>query len=178
MIATSLPSGRRVQKLLQTLFDITLLRRGPEDIPHSWLVLNVCIGLWLSALLATTFMIQNFDTIDAGIAIGSAAVGVFCYFVVLAIAGFGARLIQTLSAVIGAGALISFAMLVILVLMTPFLGRNIANLGAFLLLVWSVPVKGHIIARAINRHWYAGMLLALAIFLLQLAFTETMTPRS
>lgn len=178
MIGTSRTAGRRVQKLLQTLFDIALLRRGPEDIPHSWLMLNLCIGLWLSALLATTVMIANFDKIDAGIAVGSAAVGVFCYFVVLSIAGFGARLLQTLSALIGAGALISFAMLAILVLMTPFFGRNIANLGAFLLLVWSVPVKGHIIARAINQHWYAGIVIALAIFLLQLAFTESMTPRS
>lgn len=167
-----------MQALLQTLFDITLLRRGPEDVPHSWLMFYICAGLWLLALLATLMMVQNFGARDAWIATGSAIVAALCYVVVVAITGFQVRLLQTLSALIGCGALISFAMLVILVLMTPFVGQNIANLGAFLLLVWSVPVKGHIIARAIDRHWYAGIAIALAIFLLQLAFTQVMTPRS
>ena len=151
-----------MQKLLQTLFDITLLRRGPEDIPHSWIVLYLCTGLWLTALFATMLMLQNFAANDAWVSLGSAVVGVFCYAVLLAIAGFNARLLQTVSALIGCGALISFGMLAVLVMMTPFLGRNIANLGAFLLLVWSVPVKGHIIARAINWHWYAGIVAARA----------------
>lgn len=165
-----------MQKLLQTLFDITLLRRGPEELPHAWLVLHLCIGLWLLALLATAVMIPNFDSDDVWISAGSAVVGVVSYVALLVVFGFSARILQTLSALIGCGALISFAMLAVLVLMTPFVGPNIANLGAFLLLVWSVPVKGHIIARAIDRHWYAGIAIALAIFLLQLAFTQAMTP--
>ncbi len=165
-----------MQQLLQTLFEITLLRRGPEDLPHAWLVLYLCVGLWLLALFATAVMIPNFDGDDVWVSAGSAAVGVASYVALLVVFGFGARMLQTLSALIGCGALISFAMLAVLVLMTPFVGPNIANLGAFLLLVWSVPVKGHIIARAIDRHWYAGIAIALAIFLLQLAFTQAMTP--
>lgn len=177
IVVTPLP-GCHVQKLLSILFDIALLRRGPDELPFSWVVLNLCIGLWLLALFATTVILANFDLRDAGIAVGSAVVGVFCYSLVLAIRGFSARFVQTASALIGTGALISFAMLAVLVLMTPFVGRNIANLVAFLLLVWSVPVKGHIIARAANWHWYAGIAIALAIFMLQLTFTETLTPRS
>lgn len=178
MIDTLRMFGCHVQELLKTLFDITLLRRGPDAIPHSWIVLDLCVGLWLLALFATTVMIDNFSMRDSGIAIGSAAVGIFCYGVVLAVRGHAARSLQTVSALIGTGALISFAMLAVLVLITPFIGRNIANLIAFLLLVWSVPVKGHIIARAINWHWYAGIAVALAIFMLQLTFTQTLTPGS
>lgn len=178
MIDTLTMFGRCVQKLLKTLLDITLLRRGPDGIPHSWIVLDLCIGLWLLALFATTVMIDNFSMRDAGVAVGSAVVGILCYSVVLAIRGYAARTLQTVSALIGTGALISFAMLAVLVMVTPFVGRNIANLVAFLLLVWSVPVKGHIIARAINWHWYAGIAVALAIFMLQLTFTQTLTPGS
>ncbi|MBT8099689.1 MAG: hypothetical protein KJO82_08060 [Gammaproteobacteria bacterium] len=167
-----------MQKLLTTLFDITLLRRGPEEVPHSWIVLDICIGLWLLALLATTVMMENFSIRDAGVAVGSAAVGVFCYGAILAVRGHAARALQTVSALIGTGALISFAMLIALVMIRPFTGPNIANLVAFLLLVWSVPVKGHIIARAINWHWYAGIAIALAIFMLQLTFTQTLTQES
>ena len=165
-----------MQQLLKTLFEITLLRRGPDDLPGAWLVLYLCVGLWLLALFATAIMIPNFDGDDAWVSAGSAGVGVASYVALLVVLGFGARMLQTLSALIGCGALISFAMLAVLVLLTPFVGPNIANLGAFLLLVWSVPVKGHIIARAIDRHWYAGIAIALAIFLLQLAFTQAMTP--
>ncbi|MDX1517724.1 MAG: hypothetical protein R3288_12845 [Woeseiaceae bacterium] len=164
--------------LLKLLFDIVLLKRGPDEVPYSWLVLNACVALWLAALFATTIMLGNFDMRDAVVAIGSAALGVGCYSVVLVATGFSARFVQTVSALVGTGALISFAMLAVLVLMTPFVGRNIANLAAFLLLVWSVPVKGHIIARAINWHWYAGIAVALAVFMLQLTFTETLTPRT
>lgn len=167
-----------MQQLLHTLFDIVLLRRGPEDIPHSWIVLTMCAGLWLGAVLATTAMISGFGAADARIALGSACVGLACYAAVLTSAGFKSRLLQTASAMIGCGALISFGMLAMLVLFTPFLGQDIANLSAFLLLVWSVPVKGHIIARAINRHWYVGIVIALAIFLVQLTFTQTMTAGS
>ena len=167
-----------MQQLLQTLFDIVLLRRGPEDIPHSWIVLYMCAGLWTGAVLATTMMIASFDVADAWIAVGSAGVGLLCYGAVLTLAGFKARFLQTVSAMIGCGALISFGMLALLVLFTPFLGQDIANLGAFLLLVWSVPVKGHIIARAINRHWYIGIVIALAIFLVQLSFTQSVTAGS
>lgn len=167
-----------MQALLKTLFDITLLRRGPEDLPFSWLVLYLCVGLWLLALFATLVMLTNFAARDAWIAIGGAIAGIACYVVILTVLGFSGRLLQTISALIGCGALISFAMLALLVLMTPFVGPNIANLAAFLLLVWSVPVKGHIMARAIDRHWYAGIAIALSIFLLQIAFTQAMTPAS
>lgn len=165
-----------MQSLLRTLFDISLLRKGPADLPYSWIVLFLCIGLWLFALFATTAMIVEFDAVDAGIAVGSAAVGTLCDFVVLVMAGFGSRLVQTLSALIGCGAIISIAMLALLVLGTPFLGTNIAVLGVYVMMVWSLAVKGHIIARAIERPLFAGIVIALAIFLLQLAFIDAMTP--
>lgn len=167
-----------MQKLFIILFDIVLLRRGPEDVPHSPLVLAICVGFWLVALAATMLAIGNFGADDAGVAIASAVIGILAYAGLLLITGFGNRLLQTLSALIGCGALISFAMLALLLLMTPLAGALVANLGAFLLLAWSVPVKGHIVARALDRHWYVGIVIALSIFLLQLVFTQMMTPEA
>jgi hypothetical protein len=43
----------------------------------------------------------------------------------------------------------------------------VTGLVANLILLWSVPVEGHIIARAISRHWYIGVLIAIAVFVLQ-----------
>jgi hypothetical protein len=102
--------------------------------------------------------------------------GLVCYVFVLALSGHSSRSLQTLAALIGVGAIITFAMLAELILLTPFLGADLANLGAILVLFWSVPVKGHIIARAIERHWYLGIVIAMFIFVLQFAFSSTLTP--
>lgn len=167
-----------MRPLIRVLFDITLLRKGPEDIPYSWLLLNFCVGFWLIALGATTVMIQGFNALDAWIAIASAFISITCFAALLLFFGRAERVVQTLSAMIGCGSLISIAMLVELVLMTPFVGANIANLGAIIVLFWSVPVKGHIIARAMDWHWYPGIVLAMAVFVLQFAFTTTISPES
>ena len=144
--------------------------------PHSWLVLCMCTAFWLIGLLAMTILIQNFNSYEAGVGFASWVLGLVCYIVVLVFSGRGSRSLQTVAALAGVGAIISFAMLAELVLMTPFLGSNLANLAAVLVLFWSVPVKGHIIARAIERHWYIGIAFAMSVFILQFAFTSTMTP--
>lgn len=164
--------------LIRTLVDITLLRRGPDAIPNSWVVLYMSLGLWVATLLATVAMIEQFDARDAWVGLGSGIVGWTCYVLVLIGLGFGARGIPTLAAIIGSGAVISFLMLASHVILTPILGSRIADLVTFFVLVWSVPVKGNIIARAVNWHWYAGIVIAFSIFLLQLAFTQSMSPQT
>ncbi len=53
-------------------------------------------------------------------------------------------------------------------LLLPLLGTVVTGLIANLILLWSVPVEGHIIARAIDRDWYIGILIAVLVFGLQL----------
>ncbi len=161
--------------LIRVLFDITLLRNGPEDIPRSWLMLYLCVGLWVLGLVVTTVLIENFNTAEAWIGLASWVLGLICYVVILIFMGYSNRSLQTVAAIAGVGAIISFAMLAELVLLTPILGSNLANFGAVLILFWSVPVKGHIIARAIERHWYIGIVFATSVFALQFAFTSTLT---
>ena len=52
-------------------------------------------------------------------------------------------------------------------LLRPFIGAGLMTLVAWSILLWSVSVKGHIIASAINRHWYIGMTIAVTVFVLQ-----------
>jgi hypothetical protein len=63
------------------------------------------------------------------------------------------------------------------VLLNPFLGASLASVLVWLILIWSVPVKGHIIARAIGRHWYVGIAISVTIFILQYMFYLSMTGR-
>ena len=58
------------------------------------------------------------------------------------------------------------------VLFMPFLGQVPTGIIVTLTVFWSVPVKGHIVARAIDRHWYLGIAIAIAVFSIQFAITD------
>ena len=52
---------RSLLPLVRTLFDITLLRKGPDSIPASGILLLLVIGLWLFASLAILALIEQYD---------------------------------------------------------------------------------------------------------------------
>ncbi len=153
--------------LVRTLFDIALLRKGPDSIPRSAVLFVLIVGLWLFSSLAALALIERYDESDFLVGMFASLVGILCYVAVIVISGHSARVLQTISAILGCGALISLAFVAEFVLFTPFLGQSISGLVAQLILLWSVPVEGHIIARAIDRHWYVGILIAISVFALQ-----------
>jgi len=156
-----------VLALIKTLFDIVLLRKGPEAIPRSWLLFLITVLLWLFSALAALALIEQFDDSDFFLGLFGGTVGLACYAALVVVSGHSDRLSQTMSAIIGCGALISLAFVAEYVLFLPILGGGATGLIANLVLLWSVPVEGHIIARAINRHWYLGILIAIGVFALQ-----------
>lgn len=162
--------------LIKTLFDIVLLRKGPEAIPRSWLLFLMTLSLWLFSALAALALIDQFDDSDFFLGLFGGTIGLACYAALVVISGQSDRLSQTMSAIIGCGALISLAFVVEYVLFLPFLGGASTSLFANLILLWSVPVEGHIIARAINRHWYVGILIAIGVFALQYFVYSLVTP--
>jgi hypothetical protein len=156
-----------VLPLIRTLFDIVLMRKGPEAIPRSWLLLIMSLGLWLFSSLSGLALIERFDETDFFHGLLSGIGGIVCYVAIVVLSGHSERLVQTVTALIGCGALIFLAFVAEFVLFTPFVGERLTGLVANLILLWSVPVEGHIIARAIDRHWYIGILIAIAVFALQ-----------
>ncbi|MCH7834877.1 MAG: hypothetical protein IH911_07355, partial [Proteobacteria bacterium] len=80
---------------IRTLFDIALLRKGPEDIPRSWLLLYLSAALWLFTILTAAVLIESFDVRDVWIAVVSLLIGVSCYMGVLLVAGHSSRSLQT-----------------------------------------------------------------------------------
>ena len=62
-------------------------------------------------------------------------------------------------------------------LLRPFVGDRLTDMASGLTLLWSIPVEGHIIARAIDRHWYIGILVAIGVFFLQaMVYSRIITP--
>jgi hypothetical protein len=162
---------------LQTLFEIALLRKGPEHIPRSVVILAMAIALWFLSALTAFALIDRFDESDFFLEIFSALIAVACYSAIVIIARRGTRLTQTMSAIIGCGALLMSVFVAAYVLLQPLIGPGLMTLVAWLILLWSVSIKGHIIASAINRHWYIGLSIAVAVFVLQSIFVELVSSK-
>ena len=160
MIAAMLP-------LIQTLLDIALLRKGPEHIPRSKLLLLLAIGLWLFAVLCQVALIKQIDESDFALEVFSALVGVTCYSAVIVGFGQAPRLIQTLTAILGCGALMAIVFTVAYIVLQAIGSPIMMLIVVWAIVLWSVSVKGHIIASAINRHWYLGLAIAVSVFVLQ-----------
>ena len=170
--------------LLRTLFDIVRLRKGPDAIPYSWLVCFIVLLLWLFAGLLTTTATPGLDDRDFLYGTFTGVVGLAVYAAIVVTSGHTPRLLQTVTAILGSGALISFMFLAASMLLpplftpVPFLGEGAVNVVVTLILLWSIPVEGHIIARSIDRHWYLGIAIAMAVFVFQLYLYSAINPNA
>lgn len=166
---------RTLLLLLRTFLDIIALRKGPEQIPHSWLLLALAIASMLVASFCALVLINPEAEQDFRHSVLTSAVGVGFYAAVLVITGHARRMLQTLTTVLGCGAILTMLFVAEFVFLRPFLGADVAGVIAALIIFWSVPVEGHIIARAIDKHWFFGIAIAIAAFVLQFAFQSYAT---
>ena len=165
-----------MQAFIITLFEILAIRKGPDAIPHSWLLLNMATVLWFLPLLLAAVLVPGFGGAAVAVSVASWALSLACYALVIVLAGYRSRLLQSLTAIIGCGAIIFCAQVAGLVTLLLFLDAALAQIIVYLLLFWSIHVKGHIISRTINRDWYVGLVIAIAVFILQYAFSTAVSP--
>jgi hypothetical protein len=165
-----------VQALIRTLFDIVMIRKGPDAIPHSWMLFHATAVLWLFPLLVAAILVPNFTAAAVAITVASWLLSLGCFALAIGLSGFRARLLSAISAIMGCGALIFFAQVACLVFLMPFLGAALVQILIWLMLIWSVRVKGHIISCTIDCERHIGLLIAIAVFVLQYALAKALTP--
>jgi hypothetical protein len=141
-------------------------------------VLALSFGLLLFATFCSTLLLEPAAGDNIVVSFASSLLGYVFFWIVLVVTGFGRRFVQTISSIMACGSILTVFMVFAYVMLTPFLGMNFASIIATLILFWSVPVKGHIIARAIARHWYLGIVIAMTIFLLQFVIYSALTGQS
>lgn len=163
---------------IRALFDIALLRKGPESVPRSIILLSMSLVLWAVAAFTFTSLIENAGGADIRRELLNFALAMICYYAVLVSTGNGDRILQTLTALIGCGALMALCFTAVLVTVGQIAGAAIISMLAILYLIWSMSVEGHIIARAIDRAFYIGVLIAFAIFVFQYAALNLILPSS
>lgn len=150
--------------------DVILLRKGPEDIPKSMLLLGVAVVMVILSRFVLHVTVEADYAVDLAVDFAAELIRIGSYVVILLITGYIGRLAQTMTTIIGCTAIMVFLFVFVFMLSRPFVGYEMAGAIAWLVAPWLILVEGHIIARAIQRHWFTGIAIAVVIFILQLSF--------
>ena len=154
--------------LLRTYLDIITLKKGPEAIPASWLVLAISLAMlgvfWMFQIAAVDGLTMRHIVV----AIFGYALALGFYGVIFFLSGYGRRLLPALSSIIACGSIISAVAVAGSLLLSPFVGQGVAADLGTLIWFWSVPVKGHVVARTIEQHWFVGITIAMSALILRL----------
>ena len=162
--------------LFKTLLDIVSLRQGPDAMPYSWVLCLFALLLWMLSGAAITATSEQMTDQDFLVGTFTGVAGLAAYASIIVAMGKTPRLLQTVTAILGCGALLSFLFVAAGAVLSLFLSENATNLIVTLVLLWSIPVEGHIISRAIDRHWYIGIVIAMTVFIFQLYLYAFLSP--
>jgi hypothetical protein len=162
--------------LLQTLLDIILLRKGPDAIPYSWFLCLLTLTLWLFSSLSMMLLSEDLDDQDFLVGTFTGVVALACYASIVVATNHAPRLLQTVTAILGCGALLTIAVVACDVFLAPFLSDSIVRIFVTLVLLWSIPVEGHILSQAVDRPRVIGIIVAMAVFVFQLYLYSLLNP--
>lgn len=146
-----------------------MLRKGPENVPASVTVLLFAIGLLLLSFFCSAVLISDSGNDNLSLSFLVTISSYALYWLILVISGYARRLLPTISSIMACGSLLTILQVAAQVFLGPFLSLNLTFIVAWLIEIWKIPVKGHIIASAIGRHWYVGIAIAMTIFVMQYA---------
>ncbi|MCP5202401.1 MAG: hypothetical protein H6977_20585 [Gammaproteobacteria bacterium] len=148
----------------RAFWGVCIFRLGPQDLPRSGLLLALAA---LANLVLGVIINQRQLPLGAAILVALLEFGVLTGLTALLTLAFRypRRLVQTLTALFGSGAVIgSLALLMLLVL------RDIPQILRVGIFLWNLLVMAHILRHALQVHMAAGFVIAIgyAMVLIQL----------
>jgi len=169
-----------MKELIQAFTQIALLRRGPQDLPAS----RVLLGLTMIAYFGVSFVVASLLPSLPGWEVHPAIEVLFWlvwYFVLLRIAGRSERILQTTTAVIGFQAVLAAPLIISNWLLLRFLKDETWQLPVMLmwlmLFIWMVAANSHVVKAAFEWSSFASVaLVILQIFAGELLVTALFAP--
>ncbi len=168
-------------ELLRAFLKIATLKIGPEDLPPSRFLLGLATALYLVSGAASVAFYAD----AAGDALLQLAVDlgltVTFFGAIVVFYGKRQRLLQTMTALLGTGALLSLAALPFtawlrLLEVTDRPGVAVPALGIYFVVLWSISVTGHIVHRALGIPFVGGLIIGVTYFVLNLATFAALFP--
>lgn len=163
-------NGHAVQLIFRAFFDVFLLRKGPEDIPKSSLLLTMVIGVSIVVNILFFSVVESEYETDLFLEFATELVKIASYIIVLLLFGLISRIMQTTTAIIGCNAILGLLLTAALILSQPLANENLDVALASLVIFWTILVEGRIISSATQLQWITGIAIAVMIFILQLGF--------
>lgn len=165
---------------VQTLLNVALRKKGPEDIPDSGFLLGLTFVVYLLMQIPLGWIAYGPSNALYSTIVVSVGMVMLGLWLLLILTGFRSRFRQSLTAMLGVNALLSAFSI-------PFSFWRDAAMGdqngvalpstvIFGLMVWSLVVDGHIISRAISKPFGIGLMIAVAFFFLHTAVLFELMP--
>ncbi|MDI1232337.1 MAG: hypothetical protein PSU93_14425 [Methylobacter sp.] len=151
-------------EIIKRLFDICLLKKGPQNLPSSvwWLRIGLVVDVTVSFLMANL----SRDWLTALLqAMVSALLIIGFSWLILYVGGKRQRFYQTTIALLGTDALIGFIALPGMASMMTGKGVFLAFMVTVGLIIWHWVVAGHIIRNALGQTWTFSLGLAFLFIL-------------
>ena len=162
--------------LFKTLVGIILLRKGPDELPHSAVLLLFVAGIWIAVGAVGAMIVDTYNGQALLADLVLTAFGFGLYAVVVKVFDRSERLLRALTAILGCGAIFGVALFAGRYILMTYFAAEETPLFSELILLWSILVEGHIIARTIDRQWVIGFLIALAVLIGQLQMFAALKP--
>lgn len=167
-----------MQALAKLFWDICLLRAGPQDVPASRELLAVVLGL---SVLSNLMFVLGRTSFVEGLVFVLSVLGLLMglVYLLLAVLGYRARAVQTLTALGGTGLVLSLLALPLLVF-SALLPAEANPFGLLLLMInlWGLVVIAHVLRHALSVHLVQGGLLALGYLYLNIVLADYLLPRA
>ena len=168
-----------MQALLKAFWDIALWRRDPSHLPDSPTLVLLAGGAYAALSAVQSWLIYGTDALVLRTA---ADVGLSCLLVwlLLALARRPHRFNQTVSAVLGTGALLSPFVIMLLLLSNPSDSSYPLALfvwaGSVAVILWYTFVLGYIVRAALDTGLFTGTALAVCYLVASAAILSRLFP--
>ncbi len=158
-----------------------LLKTAPGDLPYSFGLMNRIIFLYLvSGLVVQSELVEPSLSISRMVL--NIVITLFFSYAILSALNLKARLVQTISALVGVGIIFNL-------LAWPLLNQlgeeastepvaGIISLLVLLLMSWELLVTAHIFRHALNVKIAQGIMLALGLFFISITLSQMIFPDS
>lgn len=168
-----------IHTLVRPFVEICILRKGPQDLPASGMLLGISVcAHTLTSIVLSVVTLNGWRAILAGIT--DTLLVLFLTGTLLYAHRQKTRLLQTLTAMTGTGAIITLVAIPIFAWLYSIErsggGSPLAGLLVLGLIAWSLGISGHILRHALSIPYFLGIFIAFVFFWISHSVFTTLFP--
>jgi hypothetical protein len=166
--------------LVQAFLQITLRQLGPEDLPDSRFLLTLTLLSYVLAQVPVAVLLYGWSAPAIRVIAIDALLLAGFFWGLLRLTGRSNRYTRSLTALLGTGAILTLIQWPLAWWWKTTGAGNEAPIGATLgllaMVIWSLVVQAHIVSRALSSPFGAGLMVALAYFLINYQLSGQVAP--